>query len=744
MVHIAGEADLLLDSQPQSPRVTEEVRAERVAQRRAVLADVLSDGGGAEVARRMLTKNEWHDDAPGTCPPSPLFGVLDELTGHDATRDVSVLVLGTRQDPAHPLDTEPIARVLVDVLGHLAAGNATCPVERATVVLLAKGLDEKGVVAAVTDHLEPAPRYRQALLTWGSGATGIAMGVLTALSRAGLRWQLVPTSKPGRYPIIDPLDDLDADPVAGVLVRWRLFAALEAAATADPPTVRLGDAARDLVGRAAQRHRDGLAVRDCASLRAVVADAVVRRDGTASMAVRRYVTSRYEELLDIDRADHPGAEDLLRRAERTLCDEEGRAYVTLGPMLGWVARMRDEDPAVRASIGLPSHTWLCSPEVQALRKIGNGSHCLKPPAPGESGTIGAYLRRYDVDGTGWREAGLPEPAVTPADTVLAVWPAGTGDRPEGRRDRTGPPGEPAAGTDRRHSETVGEQLMAGLPGVVTAHLDEAPNIRIRAVVFGTEGSYPNAELDVQAVRSGLARTEGRPRGGRRRSGGRIRGEAWAEPVQGKVPDLAAVERAIEARITPGTGALLLVPTGGKPIVLALLRAMRRIGARHGIPLFVREMAIPKTAGAYSDVHLWPALTGGDLPLLHAARASLHNLELDVAWRLLAASAIGSGVADETRRLADAFASRQPLTDGDQGTGWGRGMIAERLELVDDALGHVTSPEARIRLLVLAADAMEASVKAGWRGDTGSSASCWKPRRGPMISTSPGRRGCCCC
>src|SRR5690606_40714082 len=108
--------------------------------------------------------------------------------------------------------------------------------------------------------------------------------------------------------------------------------------------------------------------------------------------------------------------------------------------------------------------------------------------------------------------------------------------------------------------------------------------------------------------------------------------AWVHSVGLSQPDLAAVKAAIEDRITSETAALLLIPAGPKEPVLALLHAMRRIGAEHGIPLFVRQNATPREGGRYTETHLWPALAGGDLPLLLAAQEAVRSLELDVAWR----------------------------------------------------------------------------------------------------------------
>jgi len=179
--------------------------------------------------------------------------------------------------------------------------------------------------------------------------------------------------------------------------------------------------------------------------------------------------------------------------------------------------------------------------------------------------------------------------------------------------------------------------------------------------------------------------------------------------------LEDIEREIEGRITGDTGALLLIPTGRKPFVLALLRAMHRVGARYGIPLFVRQLGNPRQSGPYTTC-LWPALTGGDLPLLRAAKESLKSLELDVAWRLLEASAIDLEVTDKAQRLANAFASRpserhiDPASDPNRDA-WSKGLITQRLELINAVCAETAGPRDQIRLIVLAADILEASIAA---------------------------------
>ncbi|GAA0743595.1 hypothetical protein Drose_15110 [Dactylosporangium roseum] len=468
-----------------------------------------------------------------------------------------------------------------------------------------------------------------------------------------------------------------------MLVRWRLFAALDVLAKGDQATINLTPAQHALVHAAADRHRAGLQARDCSSLRALLADAVVRRDGTASLTVRRYITSRYEELLTADQRTHPDAHDLLRR----VANPNGGGP-SLGVLLGRIEKGRSTDFFIRAAVGLPSYKWLFGDVATALRNIGNGSHNLRPPSQDDAAVVGAYLDRFHTDGTGRRDAGLPEPPTTPAHTVVTVWFAGN------RTDQ--------------HATTIGQRLLRdGLPTAILEHID-TDQPAMRAVIFGTpghHGSLGRADDDADRLTSGGH-------------------HATAYAVDASAPaDMDAVEHAITEHLTPDTAALLLIPTGPKPVLLALLGVLRRIGAQHGIPLFVRQNAEPSATTAHTDVYLWPALTDGDLALLVAAREALNNLELDVAWRLLAASAIDPAITDNAHRLAAAFASRNPNPNRhdrwpspdpaptSDRTGRTRRMAVQRLELVNATLAQTTNPADRIRLLVLAADTLEASIAA---------------------------------
>ena len=100
-----------------------------------------------------------------------------------------------------------------------------------------------------------------------------------------------------------------------------MFTALAKLAVEDPAAVELTPEQLRLIRAVADRHRTGFTTRDCAALRAVVADWVVRRDGTTSLAVRRYVTAYYDELFATDRKRQPQAvKDTCSRSSAETAD----------------------------------------------------------------------------------------------------------------------------------------------------------------------------------------------------------------------------------------------------------------------------------------------------------------------------------------------------------------------------------------------------------------------------------------
>ncbi|MBI1758225.1 MAG: hypothetical protein HYR62_03225 [Actinobacteria bacterium] len=688
LVHPVGEADLGLDSRPDARAARGDRDGESVASRVARLHQVIAGGAPAEVTR-LLVEGAWHDESGDAGRRPPLAAALDAL-GSAGGGPVTLVLLGTQQSPPHPRDTHAVAQVLAEAV---RACTPMLPVDVGQVrVAVASGQTESAVIEALHTAMAHDPQPGDVgAVTWASGPSALALAAVTAVVQAGLRWSLVelPAGRPAR--LVDPLDQLGVDPVVALLVRWRMFPALAALTSSEPPLVRLDAVQRQVVDGMAQRWHDGYQALSASALRGLVLDALVRRDGTAGVAARRYVEARYAQMHAAERAADGAARDLLAWAENAGGEKPRR---TLGHRVEYL-RSRAAADALGPEAQRPSALWLLDKPVQELIEIGKASHSLSPPRPNQLQHAYRALAGDDEDTTALHRVGLPSVPVGSPLSVFAVWIAGL------------------SGAANRPS--VGQQLLAdGLGGLVRDHLDVDGHERavdLHALVLGIGDSVGEAEKQRQELfavpkPSVLAH---------------LRADHAALPDLSLPGANDAAAHIVASHVPPGADALVLVPTGRKDAVLPLVRALRRIGAERGIPLFLREMST--TPGRPAGVHLWPALVGGDLPLLVAARESVHALELDAAWRLLAATSVASTLGARCHRLATAFACRAP----DSAQGWPAelpapspdrrdrtvGMMADRLRLVRHAhqavVAHGAAAGDDVRLLVLGACAVEVSV-----------------------------------
>lgn len=685
VVHPVGAADLdVVTAQPGGGAESFQLRA-------ALLHQLRHRGDTGEVARLML-RGGWDDGHASTGRPAPLPQVLAALAASDPGVPVRLLLLGTRQDPPRARDTHQVAEALAVAVRE---GAAWLPVEVAKVrTVTATGHAEALVIdalgAALPDRGAPGDR---AAVTWGSGPSALALGAVTALVRAGLPWRLVELP-PQRDPrVVDPLEAPEVDPVVALLVRWRMFPALHHLATTDPPAVRLTPAQALLVERLAQRWQDGYQAKGAAALEGLVRDALVRRDGTAGIAVRRYVEARYTEWLAAERAVDPGAVELLAWAR----DHGTEHRRTLGKRVAYLREARTTRE-LGPEAERDSARWLRGNAVAELIEIGKASHSLDTAAPERVRRAFTALGP-DTDAEELRRVGLPAPAAGAGPALFAVWVAGVR-----QPDDTRP--------------SVGAQLLdEGFGTVVQRHLGVRPGadghrraVSFTALVVGVDGSIAAATEQSREL-FGLPRPE-------------LLGRLNATDAVITGPDDPDADtratRVVADALPEEAEALLLVPTGRKDQLLPLLRAARRISAERGLPMFLRELSAAPDRPP--GVHLWPALTGGDRPLLIAALEAVAALELDAAWRLLMATSLAGTAGVRCQELATAFACREPDRPElwpeplrrEPFTGYERvlPMMADRLRLVHHvhtSPGRPVPPGASARFLVLAASAVEASV-----------------------------------
>jgi hypothetical protein len=791
LVHAVGEADLSLVSQSRHRTGRDEVQASRRAMQQR-LNDVRAavDAGDRVRLERLLVAGAWDDagrPAPGDPPLPRALAAVSDMAGPvpqppargdggrvagpvsqrpargdggrvagpvpqppargddgrvaEPTEGVRLVLVATRQTQHHPLDTAAAAQELCaaverfpDLLG--------VPVTAADVAYVQR-FGEAGVLEAVRPLLaDTVRRGDRGAVTWGSGATTLALASVTALARAGLPWAFVDLPETGPARVVDPLENLEPDPVVALLVRWRMFRSLADLASGDRAPLRLDRPQQAVVERLARRWEQAHQEVTAEALRGLVADAVVRGDGTSGFAVRRYIEARYHEL----RAGEPGAVDLLEWAE-----EHGSGRL-LGQRLERLCRPQTRSRLPAGELDRDSATWLLSGTTTALNRLGKrSSHELRAvspklaqqaakalavvpaarliPAAGVDPAAGANPAvsvdtAVGVDAAELTSVGLPPAPVMPGLTVFAAWVVGAhlrkGDDPTigaqlvadelgslvrdhlGVTDQVGP--EHRGGpTERRGGEE--SRRVVDLRVLLIATPDSAVAAETQRRELSTPpwpGLFQRVNAVVEVLPLGLSPAQAQDR--------------VEAAVAGQISRISPSSRA-----STDLGAVVVVPTGLKELALPLVRAVRREGARRGVPMFLRELTSAEGSGP--GVHLWPALADGDLPLLVAAREAVAELELDLAWRLLSATSVADSLAVRYRELRNAFVCADvddpdswppglpsPVPDRVERT---LGLLSERLRLVRAVLagaeGSTPSAPVRIRHLMLAAAALEATV-----------------------------------
>jgi len=780
-VHPVGESDLMLDSRfhlgrdgfPAPPAEDRRKKQDETNGKRKkdievsleALQDVLDAGDRTRLGGLVLD-GTWEgipgrshtlrgtngEDPEGRGAIPPITAVLSALADDPSNGPgtVNLVLLGTRQPQGHPLDTYRVAGVLADALKRCA--TARFPVLGEIRTRIAGGMGESEVL----DALRPAlPGVRtpggRGIVTAGSGATSLLMGSATAIVQHGLPLRFAQVSPTGAARWVDPVDRHDVDPIVSQFIRWRLFQPLEEfLGKADAQGCPVSTEERDEIRELARSQAAGYRATSAEDLRMLVADAIVRRDGTAGLTVRRYVESRYAEMLEHDRENvarerpaGPEPVDLWAYGRNGGPDRQpnghgrkrGRGRTrTLGRIRGSVKKALEggEHPQNRE---LPSTTWLLGDAVDALNEIGKASsHELRAPDPG-------WVRAL-VDA----ERGL---LVPPEGGDLA---SGQGHRAEASVGRL--PVAPRSPRMRasviylvgcaQQGETrpsVGRRILdGGLGQGVLSHLDldgenSTGRVDLTVLMFHTPQSGDEARRQEEGLGTGSCKGIGEvdpvlcelpwnDDPGARRSRDLAPGEALL--LQERIAEH------LREHLPEETGAVVLVPPGNKQLLLPLTQVLRRVTTFRGIPLFLREMG----RGSTGD-HLWPALTGGNLPLLVAARHAIGTLELDVAWRLLAACGGCEELEDRCHRLATAFtcraagdATRWPAADAPAGgvvpaggtgtlTGRALGLVGDRLRLLRESLRRAIDEGStardpdrvlaqKVRHLVLAAAVVEKS------------------------------------
>jgi hypothetical protein len=521
-------------------------------------------------------------------------------------------------------------------------------------------LAEQAVLAALVERhraLRPEAPDR-VTVSWGSGATSTSFSAISAAVQLRLPWRLLDYTSPKLNAAVevDPLAAVDPSLPLAVpyLTRLRLFHELARAAGLDgtdpEPQVRLTQGQERAVSAMVDLVDRGYRAGDAEALRQVAWEALVRWDGTAGFALRRYVIARYHEMCA--HLGVPPVETLDEVKKRG----KGQSYVAiLGDLQELAARGVEQDPTHRPNV------WLASEQVDVVNRYGSAAHNLAQRDAADAERIACWMVRWD--GLSLAEADLVtrlgvRPSTGPGSGLLAVWPVGihVGD------------GRPS----------VAQHLLQEEQGDAVGQFLGSVGFPLHALLLATPDSRPAAERQREQLDQAEERTV-------------------TAAVQLVGPDRYDQELVrsqvrvylseILAREGDSIGGLLLVPTGPKAIVLAALQELFRVSAERAIPLFVRDVAADGTT--LGGLHLWPAAVGHDRPLLTAALGALDRLELDAAARLLAGTAQAETLAVECQALARAFTGRdedwstwqRPATKVSPEHRVTRGRLAQRLELV---------------------------------------------------------------
>jgi hypothetical protein len=738
LVHVVGEADLGLVSQARRGASRDEVEAHGVALRgRLTEVAAAVNAGDRRRLEDCLVTGAWKgSERSGTGEP-PLPRALAALSraarspepsttpggGASGVGDpVRLVLVATRQASSHALDTAVAADVLGSAVGRFP-DLLGVPVASVGVALV-REFGERHVLDAVGPLLADVVRGRdRGAVSWGSGATSLALASATSLVRAGLPWVFVDVPLTGPARVVDPLLGVEPNPVVALLIRWRMFRALSELSSGDNAPIRLDAAQKDAVQRLARLWERGHQEVTADALRSLVADAVVRRDGTAGFAVRRYVEARYHEL----RASEPGAVDLLAWARDHGSGRE------LGKRLAFLRSAETKDLLPPGELDRASAVWLTGTTPIALNELGkNSSHELRAVPPSLAREAAAAL---DPTGDGDPDAlvrtGLPAAPVTPGLTMFATWVVG-------RHQREGTPTVGAQVFDEQLGPLIRDHLGVSRSVPPTEPVSRRQQrqdpfrhvVDVHVLLLATPESADAADAQQRELEREL-------RGRQTARSGELFAQVHATVVvvpqdlprsesEQQLEDAVTVQATRAARTSAGSGglgAMLVVPTGLKGLALPLVRAVRRESARRGIPMFLREL--PKEAGAAPGMHLWPVLAEGDLPLLVAAREAVSGLELDVAWRLLSATSLIDSLAVRCRELRNLFVCADgddplsrparvssPVPDQVERT---LGLLGARLRLIQaclaDAEQGTPSPPVRTRFLMLAAAIVEATIAA---------------------------------
>lgn len=685
LVHGVGDADLGVSSDQDN---------QDRDQQRELRQRVLHKTTDPVVLHDLLLRLGW--DAPTTGELSPLANATNALPFADPVRLVLVATTGTLPTATGTL---PTANALAQALSQVPdvfnreLTVAVVPVEGTE---HSAGLAEDEVAAALTPYLDQADENDHVLITWGSGSTQLTLGLVEAAIQARLRWLLVNILSPvpaERYVRLDPSEGLTVvDPLVPLVRRWRYHDLL--AELVDKGETTVTEELRQEVQAARKRWREAHVRPTAENLRSLMTDALMRGDATSGFAVRAYVLKQYQQLLKQENPPQLDLESWAQRKHSKAQRKRGKAQEKRGtPTLGEILKLIGEErvnPKVNRSKVSTSGRWLSfhNKTVEILNTAGKqSSHKLAPPPAKLRRSLREHLAAVPAD-----ESLVSDPTeLLPAMGAWYVTIVG--------KNATQP---------KKRPHPLQEVAESGADPEVASYLgvkNPTPEDRRdqRYLVLGTDkGSEHDAVELTHRVNAA--------------SGSEV-AVADTVPAPAATPPFDtetayALLRDHFQRVRTDVGALVLVPTGPKPLVLPLLMAGLRLAAEEGIPLFLRQLAS-------NGMHLLPVRFGADHVLLGLARHALDILELDVAARLLGSC----NARDELAGRADQLSRALRCADPEHGANWppqlpctwsrqdrATGLVAQRVDMWAELAKTHQDPAHGVRAVMGAHAVLESSIR----------------------------------
>ena len=685
VLHAAGRADIGV---PPRPEYTE--RAGEILTRLERAAPV--------ERRRLLLLQDMQQDAGEVAPLASLIRQLD-LTDNP---ELHLVVMSTVHREVTQI-AQQVVRGVQDFPDLYGAAVTSAE------VVVGDSLEERDVQPVVRRHLakQVPTSYDRAVVTWGSGSTQLLFNGLDALVASGIPWSMVEVSpyREAKVRTYDPTGGLPVDPLVPLLRRWRCHDLLQE--LVQEGLVQVTPQQAGQLEQEATWWGQGYVEPTVERLLAVMAAALIRRDGSSGFAVRAYVERRYQQLLQVDQARLSESESLVDLLARFRYRPNGSPR-TLGEQLGKIRDSRRHD--VARSQQTESGRWLLSQRVELLNKFGaKSSHERQGPPTQYLDALREELAEVTAAMKTDFIGPFDQLPLVPADRVWYV--SLLGEKPrlevlEQVADAALDPGKYAQ-LDPLVRRYLGvgdnEPIPLGflLLGTQSASVDRAVELRHRLAAQFTAAGTDRFTVAADVV---------------------VDRDAAGQPVD--FSEQAAYDL-LSRHLGEDTAAIVLVPTGWKPHVLSTMIAAQRIAAERGTPLYLRQLVNRRRDVVSASLHRLPMRFGTDVAIVTAALHALDVGELDTAARLLDTTSDGNRF-DRGRSLADRVAALSHVLRCDlaQLSMWPQGMggpetdrLALTLGLLPDRVAfwvtlsqHTNDVVTHSRSVIGACASIEQSVK----------------------------------